>query len=70
MEKTITCVDLGSERKLAEKRTLSSRAFPRPAEARPTIGHQDLLSELKEGCGFSFTLTRRGTRQAQVNGRP
>ena len=47
-------------------------AEPFPHKCVPTIGHRDLLDVLfgiKEGCGFSFTQTRRGTRQAQVNGR-
>ncbi len=46
---------------------------PFPHKCVPTIGHWDLLDLLfgiREGCGFAFTLTRRGTRQAQVNGKP
>ena len=47
-------------------------AEPFPHKCEPTVGHRDLLDVLfgiREGCGFTFTLTRRGTRQAQVNGR-
>ena len=59
-----------SERKLIRKPTFSSRDFPPHAEAWPTVGHQNILDVLlqqKEGCGFAFTLTRWGTKQAQVN---
>jgi len=48
-------------------------AEPFPHKCVPTVGHRDLLDllfKIREGCGFAFTLTRRGTRQAQVNERP